>query len=93
MEGSGPRRLARFDFVVEATLFWAPVRSNAPSPSTGGGWRTFGATMTSAWGDRRANGRWEGSFRAGSIWVTLMTAVDVGDRYMVMGCSVVIARI
>ena len=48
--------------------------------------------MTSACGERRAKGRRDGSI-GGSIWVTLMTAVEVGDRYIVRGWAVVTARI
>ena len=48
--GSGAFRRDLLDFVVEATLFFAPVKSNALSDSAGSGCRDFGATITSACG-------------------------------------------
>jgi hypothetical protein len=48
MVGSTTFRRDFLDFVVDATLFLAPVKSKGPSDSTGSGCRTFGATMTSA---------------------------------------------
>jgi hypothetical protein len=47
-DGSGAFLLDFLDFVVDATLFRAPVKSKGPSDSTGRGCRNFGATMTSA---------------------------------------------
>ena len=37
IDGSGALRLTFLDFVVEAILSCAPVRSKAPSPSAGSG--------------------------------------------------------
>src|SRR5262245_3338698 len=93
MEGSSGFRLGFLDFVVEAILFRVPVKSNGCSASGGRGCRIFGATMTSAWGERMENGCFAGSWGVGSICVTLMTAVEVGDKYMVIGWRVVTARI
>lgn len=59
--GSGAFRRDLLDFVVEATLFFAPGKSNAPSDSAGSGCLDFGATITSACGESKANGRRKGS--------------------------------
>lgn len=94
IEGSGILRRDFLGLAADETLFLdTPVKSIAPSDSAGSVCRVFGATMTSACGERRANGRREGSLNGGSIAVTLMMAVEVCDKYIVIGCNVETARI
>jgi len=47
--------------------------------------RAFGATITSASGDSFANGDAEGN--SGTSDVTMILAVEVGDRWSVRGCG------
>ncbi|KAI5307740.1 hypothetical protein KEM55_007543 [Ascosphaera atra] len=51
-------------------------------------WRVFGATMTSASGPTLAKGTFDGG--AGVRPVTVMFAVDVGDRWRVKGWCVLV---